>query len=212
MCGSGPTGRSSGLLEEIGREKGVDPGAIEVWFADEARVGQKNKITRRWAKRGRAPTRRKIREPPRPSLRRDLPQRRQRRGAHNAAVRPRGDEPAPGRDRHADRAGGSAALCLVGNSGRPGPLSPRRWRRAHGFVRDTSRIEALGLPTICAEPMRRTKVLVERQLTSGRLSIEGIRVATGDQIFGDCEGVLIVPAEVENEAVAAARAKASTGK
>jgi hypothetical protein len=23
-----------------------------VWFADEARVGQKNKITRRWARRG----------------------------------------------------------------------------------------------------------------------------------------------------------------
>lgn len=25
---------------------------IEIWFQDEARVGQKNKITRRWAKRG----------------------------------------------------------------------------------------------------------------------------------------------------------------
>ena len=43
-------------LEEIGREKGVDPGAIEVWFADEARVGQKNKITRRWLKRGTRPS------------------------------------------------------------------------------------------------------------------------------------------------------------
>jgi hypothetical protein len=29
----------------------VDPGAIEIWFADEARIGQKNKITRRWARR-----------------------------------------------------------------------------------------------------------------------------------------------------------------
>jgi transposase len=28
---------------------------IEVWFQDEARVGQKNKITRRWAKRGTRP-------------------------------------------------------------------------------------------------------------------------------------------------------------
>lgn len=27
----------------------------EVWFADEARIGQKNKITRRWAKRGKRP-------------------------------------------------------------------------------------------------------------------------------------------------------------
>ena len=43
-------------LEEIGCKKGVDPGAIEVWFADEARIGQKNKITRRWAKRGSCPS------------------------------------------------------------------------------------------------------------------------------------------------------------
>ena len=28
---------------------------IEIWFGDEARVGQKNKITRRWAKRGTRP-------------------------------------------------------------------------------------------------------------------------------------------------------------
>jgi hypothetical protein len=41
----------AGRLEEIARDKGVDPGAIEIWFADEARIGQKNKITRRWAKR-----------------------------------------------------------------------------------------------------------------------------------------------------------------
>jgi hypothetical protein len=29
---------------------------IEIWFADEARVGQKNKITRRWARRGSRPS------------------------------------------------------------------------------------------------------------------------------------------------------------
>ena len=28
---------------------------IEIWFADEARIGQKNKITRRWAPRGSRP-------------------------------------------------------------------------------------------------------------------------------------------------------------
>jgi hypothetical protein len=28
---------------------------IEIWFADEARIGQKNTITRRWAKRGTRP-------------------------------------------------------------------------------------------------------------------------------------------------------------
>ena len=34
---------------------GIDttrPVTEEIWFVDEARVGQKNKITRRWAKRG----------------------------------------------------------------------------------------------------------------------------------------------------------------
>ena len=29
---------------------------LEIWFADEARIGQKNKITRRWARRGTRPS------------------------------------------------------------------------------------------------------------------------------------------------------------
>src|SRR6476619_7829202 len=39
-------------LGEVAREKAIDVGKIEIWFQDEARIGQKNKITRRWAKRG----------------------------------------------------------------------------------------------------------------------------------------------------------------
>jgi transposase len=42
-------------LEEIARENGVAASELEVWFQDEARIGQKNKITRRWAKRGTRP-------------------------------------------------------------------------------------------------------------------------------------------------------------
>ena len=42
-------------LDEVARERGVAPDEIEIWFADEARIGQKNKITRRWAKRGSRP-------------------------------------------------------------------------------------------------------------------------------------------------------------
>jgi hypothetical protein len=34
----------------------VDDREIEIWFQDEARVGQKNKVTRRWAKRGSRPS------------------------------------------------------------------------------------------------------------------------------------------------------------
>src|SRR5262245_13568713 len=43
-------------LEEIARAKALDSDTIEIWFADEAHVGQKNKITRRWAKRGTRPS------------------------------------------------------------------------------------------------------------------------------------------------------------
>jgi hypothetical protein len=43
-------------VEEIAREKGVDLDAVEIWFADEARIGQKNKIARRWARRGTRPS------------------------------------------------------------------------------------------------------------------------------------------------------------
>src|SRR3989440_5366507 len=43
-------------LEEIARAKALDCDTIEIWYADEARIGQKNKITRRWAKRGTRPS------------------------------------------------------------------------------------------------------------------------------------------------------------
>ena len=43
-------------MGQLARDKKIDPAAIEVWFADEARVGQKNKITRRWARRGSRPS------------------------------------------------------------------------------------------------------------------------------------------------------------
>ena len=47
--------RSPAVLGKIAQHKGADPAAIEVWFADEARIGQKNKITRHWARRGTRP-------------------------------------------------------------------------------------------------------------------------------------------------------------
>src|SRR5215217_693151 len=37
-------------------EAAVGGKPLEIWFADEARIGQKNKITRRWAKRGTRPS------------------------------------------------------------------------------------------------------------------------------------------------------------
>ena len=41
-------------MEEIAQHDAAGK-PIEVWFQDEARIGQKNKITRRWAKRGTRP-------------------------------------------------------------------------------------------------------------------------------------------------------------
>src|ERR1700719_3830085 len=43
-------------LDEVASEKVIDVETIEIWFQDEARIGQKNKITRRWAKRGTRPS------------------------------------------------------------------------------------------------------------------------------------------------------------
>src|SRR5476651_1320482 len=43
-------------MDEVAHEKAVNVETIEIWFQDEARVGQKNKITRRWAKRGTRPS------------------------------------------------------------------------------------------------------------------------------------------------------------
>src|SRR6202521_4011552 len=42
-------------MDEVAHEKAVNVDKIEIWFSDEARIGQKNKITRRWAKRGTRP-------------------------------------------------------------------------------------------------------------------------------------------------------------
>ena len=38
------------------RKQGVHSDDVEVWFGDEARIAQKNKITRRWAKKGSRPS------------------------------------------------------------------------------------------------------------------------------------------------------------
>ena len=81
----------------------------------------------------------------------------------------------------------------------------------NGFVRDAAGIESLGFPTFCRglyaqDQGPRGKVIDFRVA----IEIEGVRIAPGDLMFGDREGVLVIPAEVEAEAVEAALAKAST--
>ena len=81
----------------------------------------------------------------------------------------------------------------------------------NGFVRDAAGIESLGFPTFCRglyaqDQGPRGKVIDFRVA----IEIEGVRIAPGDLMFGDREGVLVIPAEVEAEAIEAALAKAST--
>ena len=44
------------MLDQVARDQGIGVADIEVWFGDEARIGQKNKITRRWAMQGTRPS------------------------------------------------------------------------------------------------------------------------------------------------------------
>src|SRR4051812_18191783 len=48
--------RSPARLDEVARKKTIAVETIEICFQDEARIGQKNKIPRRWAKRGTRPS------------------------------------------------------------------------------------------------------------------------------------------------------------
>jgi hypothetical protein len=81
-------------LDEVALEKAVDVAKIEIWFADEARIGQKNKITRRWAKRGTRPSApRDQRTASTLHLRRHLPDAGKRSWLDPAGLQYRGDEP-----------------------------------------------------------------------------------------------------------------------
>lgn len=80
-----------------------------------------------------------------------------------------------------------------------------------GYVRDARGIEALGLPMfsrgIYAQDQGvRGKVIDFRSA----IEIEGVRIAPGDLLFGDREGVLVIPREAEADVIAKALEKART--
>ena len=99
-------------LDEIGREKGVEPAAIEVWFADEARIGRRTRSPGVGPSTARVQARRRTNEPPRLiSSARSAPSTEGCSPRH-AQMQHRGHEPAPGRNRRSDRAGRTAALLV----------------------------------------------------------------------------------------------------
>lgn len=80
-----------------------------------------------------------------------------------------------------------------------------------GYVRDVGEIQALGFNTFCRgvyaqDQGPRGKVIDFR--TS--IVIGSVRIAPGDLIFGDDEGVLVIPRAIETEVLRLAQEKAST--
>jgi len=80
-----------------------------------------------------------------------------------------------------------------------------------GYVRDTSEIENLKFPVFsrgiyAQDQGPRGKVIDFRT----PIEIAGIRILPGDLLFADREGVLVIPREAEQEAIARALEKART--
>jgi len=80
-----------------------------------------------------------------------------------------------------------------------------------GYVRDADEIERLGFDVFCRGTYAQDQG-VRGQVIDYRctIEIEGVRIAPGDLLFGDREGVLVIPRAVEAEAVAKALDKVRT--
>lgn len=80
-----------------------------------------------------------------------------------------------------------------------------------GYIRDSDEIERLGFPVFsrglyAQDQGPRGKVIDFRTA----IEIEGVRIRPGDLLFGDREGVMVIPREIEQEAVARASEKVRT--
>jgi len=80
-----------------------------------------------------------------------------------------------------------------------------------GYIRDANGIEALDMPIFsrglyAQDQGIRGKVIDFRSA----IEISGVRIEPGDLLFGDREGVLVIPRAAERDVIEQARAKAST--
>jgi regulator of RNase E activity RraA len=79
-----------------------------------------------------------------------------------------------------------------------------------GLVRDSAKIRALGLPVFCTgrRPLDSCGrgIVVDFDVP---IEIDGVRVTPGDLVFGDADGVVIVPQSAEAEILERAYAKVS---
>lgn len=81
----------------------------------------------------------------------------------------------------------------------------------NGYVRDSWEIEKLGFSVFSRGVYAQDQGPRGKVIDYGcPIEIEGIRVTPGDLIFGDREGVLVIPREAEKEAIQRAIEKVST--
>ncbi|MET0507519.1 MAG: RraA family protein [Burkholderiaceae bacterium] len=80
-----------------------------------------------------------------------------------------------------------------------------------GYVRDAGEIERMGFPVFCRGLYAQDQG-PRGQVIDYRCPIEigGVSIAPGDLLFGDREGVLAIPRDCENEAIAGALEKVTT--
>ena len=80
-----------------------------------------------------------------------------------------------------------------------------------GYSRDTPELLELGLPVFSlggyAQDQGARGKVVDYRIP---VEIQGVRVAPGDIVFGDMDGVLVIPCQAEEEAIRKALEKAST--
>jgi 4-hydroxy-4-methyl-2-oxoglutarate aldolase len=80
-----------------------------------------------------------------------------------------------------------------------------------GYCRDTSGILALDFPTFCYGSYAQDQGPRGKVVDYGiPIEIGGIRIRPGDILFGDRDGVLVIPLEAEKEAIRLALEKAET--
>jgi 4-hydroxy-4-methyl-2-oxoglutarate aldolase len=76
----------------------------------------------------------------------------------------------------------------------------------NGRVRDTDRIRQLGFPVFCAGVTVTGPTKQDRGELLTTISISDVAIAPGDWIVGDGDGVVVVPADIADGALAAAEA------
>ena len=80
----------------------------------------------------------------------------------------------------------------------------------NGYIRDSKDIKSLNFPVFgrgkYAQDQGPRGQVIDYNVT---VEIAGIRIEPGALLFGDCEGVLVIPAEVEKEIIAKSLEKAA---